>query len=219
MQHLEAEKLQDRMRAAVTEAWLIFSRKVGGGLIPINKEASMQLQYGSILQHIAPLIMFHAHEAVHVQLETQVTVDGTSREIDLLFSGEGEAESHKIAIEMKCYRTKSGSGGKRGATDIFMKDVYFDLFLLERYVANGISDQGISLVMNDMDRLVNPRSKEAKCWRYDISNGAEFGREVFDTPIGGKPVNFRLEHHYRLGWHKYGEFWFLEVEGDEAAAT
>ncbi|MDK9558051.1 hypothetical protein QQF73_10495 [Marinobacter sp. M216] len=218
MKNLEAEDLPERMRAAVSEAWLIFSRKVGGGLIPVNKEASMQLQYAYILQQLAPLIIFHEDEATRVELEAGVNVDGTNREIDLLFTGQGPGGVHKIAIEMKCYRTKAASGGNRGATDIFMKDLYFDIFLLERYVASGIATQGVSLVMNDMARLVNPKNKSSKCWAYDTSQGAQFGPHTFDTPIGGKAVSFRLERHYQLAWQQYGGFWFLEVEGQSANA-
>ena len=153
------------MRAAVSLAWVMFSRKIGGGLIAINKEASMQLQYAYLLQQLAQLITFHENESLAIELETGVQVDGTSREIDLLFTGHGDDGEHKIAVEMKCYRTIAASGGKRGATDIFMKDVYFDLHLLERYVETGIASQGVSLVMNDMDRLVNPDMRSGKCWR------------------------------------------------------
>jgi len=38
-----------RLRRAISIAWEIFGRKVGGGLIPVNKEASMQLQYAYVL--------------------------------------------------------------------------------------------------------------------------------------------------------------------------
>jgi len=219
MSNLEAKNLPERMLAAVRESWLIFSRKVGGGLITINKEASMQLQFSYILQQLAPLITFHKDESLYVELETGVNVDGSSREIDLMFSGRWSGGEHKIAIEMKCYRTIAASGGKRGATDIFMKDVYFDLHLLERYVELNIANQGISLVMNDMERLVNPSKKGAKCWRYDTSHGATFGDEIFNTPIGGKEIDFWLGKQYKLTWQKYGDFWFMEVEGQETNAT
>lgn len=39
------QSLKNRTRELITLAWDIFSRKVGNGLITINKEASMQLQY------------------------------------------------------------------------------------------------------------------------------------------------------------------------------
>jgi hypothetical protein len=120
---------------------------------------------------------------------------------------------HRIAVELKCYRTIASSGGKRGATDIFMKDVYEDLALLERYVENDYADVGIALVMTDMKRFVHPKSKETKCWHYDISDNAEFGPINLDTPIGGKPVSIQLQKKYELKWIQHGEFWFLEIEG------
>lgn len=46
---------EDRLRAAVSFAWDVFSKKVGAGTIRINKEASMQLHYANILSHTLPL--------------------------------------------------------------------------------------------------------------------------------------------------------------------
>lgn len=89
MQNLEADNLPERMRAAVSVAWLIFSPTVKGGLILVNKEASMQLQYAYILQQLALLIIFHQDEAIRVEFEAGASVDGLSREIDFLFTGEG----------------------------------------------------------------------------------------------------------------------------------
>jgi hypothetical protein len=56
--NIEAEDFSERMRAAISLSWVMFSRKVGNGLIPINKEASMQLQYAYVLQQLLPLITF-----------------------------------------------------------------------------------------------------------------------------------------------------------------
>jgi hypothetical protein len=214
MPNIEAEIFSDRMRAAVSLSWVMFSRKVGNGLIPINKEASMQLQYAYVLQQMLSLITFHENEKFEIELETGVQVDGHSREIDLLFSGEFQGQKYIIAIEMKCYRTLAASGGKRGATDIFMKDVYEDFYLLEQYVSEGISQEGVALVMNDMERLVNPSRKNAKCWDYDISNGTSFGPVHLNTPIGGKEINITLSKKYTLNWNNYGGFWFLEAQGE-----
>ena len=214
MPSIESESFKERMRAAVSLSWLMFSRKVGSGLIPINKEASMQLKYAYVLQQLVPLITFHENEIYEIELETGVSVGGSSREIDILFSGKFQEIEHKIAIEMKCYRTFAASGGLRGATDIFMKDVYFDLFLLEQYISENKAHEGVSLVMNDMERLVHPKKKDAKCWAYDISNNSEFGPIQLKTPIGGKPVNISLLNKYIFTWKKYGSFWFLETEGE-----
>lgn len=173
----------------------------------------MQLQYAYVLQQLLPLITFHVGEKFQIELETGARTHYGHREIDLLFSGQLEDKKHIIAVEMKCYRTMASSGGKRGATDIFMKDVYEDLRLLEQYVSEGIAQEGVALVMNDLERLVNPSRKDAKCWNYDISHGASFGPVQLTTPIGGKSININLAKRYSLSWINYGNFWFLEAQG------
>jgi hypothetical protein len=131
---IESEDLAVRMRAAISLAWSLLAKKVGGGLIAINKEASLQLQFGYVLQQVLPLITFYKSEQLGLELETGAKIDQSVCEIDVLFTGTSESRTHRIAIELKCYRTLASSGGKRGATDIFMKDVYEDLAVLERYV-------------------------------------------------------------------------------------
>lgn len=133
------------------------------------------------------------------------------RRIQITHPASGLANT--VAVELKCYRTLASSGGKHGATDIFMKDVYEDLAILERYIECGHAHESVGLVMNDMERLVRPTDKTAKCWQYDISHGAAFGPIVLDTPIGGKDVSITLNHRYQLEWRQYGSFWFLEVQG------
>jgi len=178
-----------------------------------NKEASMQLQYAYILNSLLPLYLFSKDEVASIELETGVKINKISREIDLLMKSHKSDIEYNIAIEMKCYREYAASGGKRGATDIFMKDVYFDLELLENYCKNGIAHSGIELIMNDLERLVNPKSKGAKYWDYDISNNTSFSDIHRTTPIGGKDINIRLKKKYKISWKKNGKFWFTEIEG------
>lgn len=202
-----------RLRESISVAWSIFTRKVGYGLIEINKEASMQLQYSYILQQILPLLTYRNNEEARIELETGVPLGESTKEIDLLLSGISPDGGTKIAVEMKCYRTFASSGGKRGATDIFMKDVYEDLQLLEKYIEAGHATQGVSLVMNDMENLVNPRSKKAKCWNYDISHGTKIKDICLTTPIGGKDIYIQLHKEHEIFWEKHGDFWFTEIEG------
>ena len=204
---------EERIRKSVSFSWEVFSEKVGSGFLNINKEASMQLQYSYILQQILPLICFNDDETVKIELETGVMVEGKSREIDLVILGTNRGLNYKIAVEMKCYREYASSGGKRGATDIFMKDVYEDIHLLESYCNLAGFNKGVALVMNDLGRLVNPKKKDAKCWDYDISNGTQIGNLHLTTPIGGKPVDLRIQKSYIFEWAKKGQFWFLENEG------
>ncbi|GAA4448764.1 hypothetical protein GCM10023189_07100 [Nibrella saemangeumensis] len=211
---IEAERLPDRIRSAVSLAWSLFAKKVGGRLISINKEASMQLQYAYILQQILSLIVFDEKEAVTLELEESRLVDGSLCEIDILVTGQYSDLLYPIAIELKCYKTYSTTGGKRGATDIFRKDVYEDFAILERYIESNQTKAGISLIMTDMESLIYPKSKKGKCWDYDISDGTIIYPGRLMTPIGGKPVEIELKKQYTLKWLQYGSFWFAEIEGN-----
>lgn len=211
-----SQSFEERLRHAVTTAWSIFSRKVGGGLIPVNKEASMQLQYAYILRQLLPLVTHLHDETADIELETGVKTSNGTNEIDILLKGNSALGPHNIAIEMKCYRKYASSGGLRGAHDIFMKDVYEDLMILEEYVSFGIAHRGIALVMNDLERFVSPQRKSGKCWDYDISHGTNITGASIDTRIGGKEVSISLSNSYLFSWEKFGDFWFLELEGTAA---
>jgi hypothetical protein len=201
-----------RLRKSISVAWAIFARKVGGGLIPINKEASMQLQYAYILKQLLPLTLHHEGESAELELEIGVKTSSGANNIDVLLRGNAPAGETKIAIEMKCYRTLAASGGTRGAHNIFMKDVYEDLHVLEEYVALGHATRGVALVMNDMERFVNPTVKRGKCWAYDISQGHTFPGGAISVPIGGKTVGVNLKGSYTFNWSKFGTLWFSEIE-------
>ena len=213
MSTIESENFPERLRSAISLAWNVFMRKVGNGLISINKEASMQLHYAYTLQQIIPLLTFHNDEIIQIELETGVKLKEGTKEIDLLLKGKSKNGIHNIAIEMKCYKTLASSGKERGATDIFMKDIYEDLKLLESYIENKYADQGVSLVMNELERLVNPKKKTAKCWTYDISNNTNIKDIYLNTPIGGKDINIYLKNEYTFLWEKHGLYWFMELEG------
>jgi hypothetical protein len=207
------DAFETRLRRAISIAWSVFARKVGGQLIPINKEASMQLQYAYVLKQLLPLTLHNLGESVELELESGVKTSGGSNNIDILLCGDSSLGRTRIAIEMKCYRTLAASGGNRGAHDIFMKDVYEDLHILEEYVTAGHASAGVALVMNDLERFVNPKVKNGKCWHYDISQGHTFPGGNINIPIGGKEVNVSLQNAYTFNWAKFGNFWFAELEG------
>lgn len=211
--------LESRLRKAVSAAWAVFARKTGGGLIPINKEASMQLQYAYVLKQLLPMTLHQPDESAELELELGVATRSGPNNVDILVRGKSAAGESTIAIEMKCYRKKAASGGKRGAHDIFMKDVYEDLHVLEQYVSQGVASRGVALVMNDLERFVHPTVKVGKCWAYDTSQGHSFQGGHFAVPIGGKAVDFRLNRSYSFDWVKFGDFWFCELEGRDGTAA
>ncbi len=173
----------------------------------------MQLQYAYVLKQLLPLILQRSYESADIELETGVKTSSGPNNIDILARGASQLGDVSIAVELKCYRTYAASGGTRGAHDIFMKDVYEDLQILEEYIARGLASRGIASVMNDMERFVFPKVKNGKCWAYDISEGHTFQGGQIEIPIGGKPVSINLAKSYTFNWLKFGTFWFTEVEG------
>ena len=53
------EDLLNRVKNIIDLCWESFSAKVGGGLINVNKEASMQLNFAYILKNSIDLIIHH----------------------------------------------------------------------------------------------------------------------------------------------------------------
>ena len=210
------DALINRVKSIIDLCWDSFSAKVGCGLIVINKEASMQLQFAYLLKNSLDLAVYHDDESVELELETGIPINGRMRECDIvvhLVKGEDEVF---LPIEMKCYKEYAASGGKRGASDIFMKDVYEDLVLLENYALTEKYLNGICLVMTDLKRLVYPQRKEGKKWDYDISNGHFFTNGIhLNTPIGGKNVDISLKGSYVFNWTSNGGFYFLKLLSNE----
>lgn len=100
-----------------------------------------------------------------------------------------------------------------------MKDVYEDLAVLEDYICLGHASRGVALVMNDLQRFVNPKVRSGKCWAYDISDGYTFPGGEIAVPIGGKNISIDLQRSYRFTWEKFGSMWFTEIEGARPSAS
>lgn len=199
--------IRDRVSWAIEFAWHVVLSKAGGKEVRINKEASLQLYYSSILKDTLDFLKFSPDEQFYVELEVSVKMKERNCIIDILvsYSDKDVRESH--AIELKCYKKHATSGNKRGAQDIFMKDVYVDLFYTEQYVLNKVANYTTCLVLTDFKNFVSPKKKTAKSWAYDISDNFIVNGGSFTTPIGGKEVSFDLSKRYHFRWVDYNEYW------------
>ncbi|BAX80833.1 hypothetical protein [Labilibaculum antarcticum] len=207
------EALVGRLRTLIDTCWDSFSAKVGGELITINKEASMQLQFAYILKNSIDLIIYHQDETLEIELETGIPINGRMRECDIVMQITKGTQKAYLPIEMKCYKELASSGGKRGATDIFFKDVYVDLELLESYAKNESYIQGIQLVMTDFERIPFPKVRKGKFWDYDISDTKSITDGIhLMTPIGGFEVDIKLQGSYEFKWTTSGTYYFLKLE-------
>jgi len=212
---LEPENTDDlRIRAVrmIKNAWEVFSKKVGGGIVQVNKEASMQLHFAYVIQQMIPLIIYQDDEKIDIELETAVSDGKKIREADIMLYIYKGDELYRIALELKCYRKKASSGGNRGAGDIFMKDIYMDLQLLEKYCEHDSAEHGIALIMTDHVNFIYSEKKEGKCWDYDTTHGTFCGNKRYTTDIGGKPVDILLNNRYHFNWKAEGDYFFTLLE-------
>jgi len=201
------ENLNDRVNWAIEFAWNITICKIACGKIKINKEASLQMHYSLNLKTVLDLIKFSPKDRVEIELETAVIVEGKTYIIDILLTYTDGIVSKKHSIELKCYKEFASSGGKRGASDIFMKDVYLDIYYSELYLQHKFADYTTCLILTDYSNFINPKSKKTKNWDYDISQGHSFTGGHFTTSIGGRDVDFRLRETYEFIWQKNGDYW------------
>lgn len=209
------DDLVKRVNDIIEICWESFSAKIGCGLIEINKEASMQLNFAYLLKNTIDLAIHNEDEKITIELETTIPINNRTRECDIVVKIEKDDKFLKLPIEMKCYREKASSGGNRGALDIFVKDVYVDIELLESYSKEKDFLKGILLVMTDLKRAVFPDIKKGKYWDYDISNGTIiFGGVTKITPIGGYDVSIKIDGDYRFDWKEYNKFYFLKLENN-----
>lgn len=211
MDFLNNPSLNIRLRHAISLAWTILQNKVANGLIRINKEASLQLQFANILQNVIPLITYSKEESVSLLLEDTLNDGSSNCEADVVVRCSKGKHKHTIAIEMKCYRRLASSGNPRGAQDIFHKDVFDDLSTLEKYVKNRQCDETVFLAMTDFENIVHSKKRVGKLWKYDISDGSTINPGNYNTPVGGSPVSITIAGSYTFNWVKNGDFYFLEL--------
>lgn len=202
-----------RIKSIIDVCWNSFSAKVGGGLISINKEASMQLQFAYLLKNTIDLSIYNADESVSIELETSIPVGNKIRVCDIVIKITKADTVLKLPIELKCYRRISSASGKlRGAQDLFKYGVYEDLLLLENY-SNETTLQGIQFTMTDSKSFPYPKNKIGKSWKYDVSHGTIITNGIeINTPIGGKEKRIKLLNNYHFNWNKVGGFYFIKLE-------
>ena len=219
LQFFRTDRIEDKLDKLVKVAWELLQRKIAGGLVKVNKEASLQLHYAYILQELISICQFSDNENVKVVLEKTIAMgDGSTQEIDVVIETTVDDEPYHVAIEMKCYRKYASSGGYRGAMDVFAKCVYEDIESLEKYsAADGCIKKKFFLVMTDHENFVKPKNKDAKYWAYDFSDCHTLeGPKDVDVPIGGEEVHIHIDGTYTFDWTSVpssaGFFYFMILE-------
>lgn len=204
-------EIDERIKWSIDFSWNICLNKIQNKEIKVNKEASLQLQYANVLKQVLDLVKFSQDERFEIELESSYFIHNKQVIADIVVEYRNSVINRKHAIELKFYKTFASSGGKRGATDIFMCSVYTDLFYSELYVENKNVDFVTCLILTDYSNFITPKSKTSKCWAYDISDNCLSEAKKYDTSIGGKKNNFELKNRYLFKWIKNGSFWSCTI--------
>ena len=102
-----------RLTRILDESWEILAQRIATGRVSINKEASLQLHYSSILLSYGELFCVEPKETFSIELESA----NGRKSIDITCA----LGDTRAAIELKCFRKASNR-----ACDIDMYDVWYD---------------------------------------------------------------------------------------------
>lgn len=227
LQFFRTDRIEDKLDKLVKVAWELLQRKIAGGLVKVNKEASLQLHYAYILQELISICQFSDAENVKVILEKTIGMGGkNTQEIDVVIETTVNNTPYQVAIEMKCYRKYASSGKLRGGINEFVKEVYEDIESLEKYRVLDTSIKKVYfLAMTDYENVVSPlnqskdkaKAKTPKYRAYDISNGFVLkGPKNINIPVSSKSVSIHINGKYTFDWtvvpFSAGNFYFLILE-------
>lgn len=216
LQFFYSEDVIEKLNMIIKMSWELLQRKVQNGLVKINKEASLQLQYASILQEMITIFRFSDDERVKIVLEDSIRMEAERKqEIDIVIEFEQQGMVRKIAIEMKCYRARTAVGTSRGGMLVFTSGVYEDIESLEKYKSLDSSFvKTYFLAMTDFENFVHYYDDEKipKYMNYNISDNFELNGPVDFI----EDEKIHINGNYKFEWTEVGsdgdKYYFLLLE-------
>jgi len=193
---------KERTNQIVEIAFERLCGKVTGKRIEVANEASLQLQFASILKTLGELYEETKNERFNIELEKNVTLlDSDSVEsrkrVDIWFSLEDKKgdEQRACAIELKFFKRAN----QREPNNRY--DVFQALHDLERY--GKFADTGYLLVATDHPHYINQKKYSEDTRDFDFRDGSKYqeGTElVYRTQDPyGSPI--RLRNNYCFNWN------------------
>jgi len=125
MKNVTPQSKEQRLIRILDSSWDILSQRIATGRVKINKEASLQLHYSSILLAHGELLCIAPDETFLIELESA----NEKKSIDIVCS----LGDTKAAVELKCFRKASSR-----AMDYDMYDVLCDLERLASYAGFAV---------------------------------------------------------------------------------
>ena len=181
---------RDRLIRTFDLAYECLRRKINGGRIRVDNEASLQLQFASILKSVGELFEVERDEFFSLELEKAISLKGgafgksgtNKAKIDVFFSftNSSTGESVSCAVEMKFFKKKN----YREPNNRY--DVFADIKNLESY--GTYADYCFLLIATDHNHYVSQQSYSPDTADFDFRHGR--------TYVSGTPAIYRTRNPY-----------------------
>lgn len=195
---------QERITRVFDLAYECLRRKINGGRIEVENEASLQLQFAAILKSVGELLEVHRDEFFSIELEKPVELSeatfGKSQtskaKIDIFcsYTTISNGEVHSCAIEIKYFRKKN----HREPNNRY--DVFSDIHNLENY--GDFAERCFMVVATDHDHYVTQESYSADTCDFDFRNGKSYEAGTLATYRTQVPYgeSIKLAGSYSFKW-------------------
>lgn len=205
---------RERLLLVIDQAYLLLRQKISGKEIKVHNEASMQLQFGSLLKSIGQLYEFSPNDHFCIELESPEEISPTAKspqkarcDIKLsFFEGRQSTAKAKAFIELKYFKHDDNT------TETITSNrfsVFMDLENLERYQdekrdVNSTKPICYEIVFAENSTYCSPKK--------EINNNLNIGEGESNNP--GKLIKYRskevnLKNKYVFHWNKSADnqFW------------
>ena len=180
----------DRLTRVFELAYEALHRKINGGRIRVENEASLQLQFASLLKTLGEVFEAGRDENFSIELEKPVTSKGVAfgksgserAKVDIYFSYTNVVtnQTTSCAVELKFFKKKN----QREPNNRY--DVFTDIHNLENY--GSIATQCFMVVATDHDHYITQKSYSAATSDFDLRNGKSY--------VAGEMLTYRTEPPY-----------------------
>lgn len=206
----------DRLIRVFDLAYECLRRKINGGRIRVENEASLQLQFAAILKSVGELLEVERDEFFSIELEKPIALalgsfgkSGSSKaKIDILFSYTNASTKtvRSCAVEMKFFKKQN----HREPNNRY--DVFADLHNLERY--GHIAEMCFMVVGTDHDHYVTQAKYSDATGQFDFREGREYLSGTMASYGTAVPYGVPITLHgsYAFKWDQAaGGLHFLRV--------
>ncbi len=190
-------------------------RKINGGAVKVDNEASLQLQFSAILKTVGELFEVDRDEHFFVELEKPVLLSDTyfgksgskKAKIDIWYGYKGGLpdDQRACAVELKYFKKDN----HREPNNRY--DVFADLKNLESY--GGFADLGFMLVATDHPHYVSQPQYSNDTGDFDFRHGRHYIGGTSLCYRTAKPYGapIRLSRSYDFRWDTVDNVKFLKL--------